>query len=278
MEGIWQNDAEFLPPRVKDKQGIFEYAVDQAKSTNLHDAGMILGLAINGLHLFTDGNGRTSRIIYTLFANGYNASPEDQEVMAGLMSGEARGDLDVSFSDSIEYTAEKAIVRQQYGVDFSSFDTPKRFLSDNVPFVGEWKPQLIESSGDLVPVTRNEICDLLNERETIQRAAGVFAARHPEVMTEDVLLRFTPDKSRNPHTAIALDTLMPRLTQLHYQELADIAYDIKREALKYVITSIAHPETATLKSDQGPMSFRDFFVEDSRTHAARRLTDKPTSE
>ena len=55
-----------LVPKHEDKEGLLEYAYDAAAELEREDISIMLPAVINAVHLFEDGNGRTSRVIHTL--------------------------------------------------------------------------------------------------------------------------------------------------------------------------------------------------------------------
>ncbi len=55
-----------LPPREEDKDEILKFALALSKDLDAKDNSYMLSAVINALHMFNDGNGRTSRIIYLL--------------------------------------------------------------------------------------------------------------------------------------------------------------------------------------------------------------------
>lgn len=65
-------DQTQILPAPEDKEALLAYVLAVAQSTDDIEAKtMILGFGINAVHPFKDGNGRTSRLIYTLFAHDY---------------------------------------------------------------------------------------------------------------------------------------------------------------------------------------------------------------
>lgn len=72
-----------MPPEPEDKQPLLEAALNGAKQVlskeddpnkGLEDASLIFSGAINYIHPFEDGNGRTSRIVGFLTKEGYDGS------------------------------------------------------------------------------------------------------------------------------------------------------------------------------------------------------------
>ena len=63
--------ADHTPPDQKDKQGLLDYALTTAQSLeSIQDAALLMAASINQIHIFADGNGRISRVIYAELAAG----------------------------------------------------------------------------------------------------------------------------------------------------------------------------------------------------------------
>lgn len=77
---------EYQPPQASDRvplMGKVFQAAQRAKDPE--DAAVILALSINAIHPYDDGNGRTSRLIYTLLQRGYNGTDEDKQYYAEIL-------------------------------------------------------------------------------------------------------------------------------------------------------------------------------------------------
>ena len=63
-----------LPPRHEDKGGLLNEAFEASMSLDVADNAYMLPAVINNLHLYNDGNGRTSRILHLLLQSKDKAS------------------------------------------------------------------------------------------------------------------------------------------------------------------------------------------------------------
>ncbi len=57
---------------------------------DVEQAATLLGLSLSMVHPFNDGNGRTSRILYSLLTHGYDGSSADRQYFTELSSHEGR--------------------------------------------------------------------------------------------------------------------------------------------------------------------------------------------
>ena len=101
-----------LPPREEDKEEILEFAFDSAKDLSREDDAYMIPAVVNALHMFNDGNGRTSRIIHLLL------SCKDKEEfnikLAKALSADGRFDSPDINPGLIEDEIEKHILQRDY--------------------------------------------------------------------------------------------------------------------------------------------------------------------
>ncbi len=64
------DDVSYIPPQASDKRGLLEKSFEQAKTLPEKDAGLLLYFALQAIHPFVDGNGRTGRLLYLLLEKG----------------------------------------------------------------------------------------------------------------------------------------------------------------------------------------------------------------
>ncbi len=58
-----------LPPKEEDKTELLEFAFNSAKDLSRGDNAYMIPVVVNALHMFNDGNGRTSRVIHLLLVS-----------------------------------------------------------------------------------------------------------------------------------------------------------------------------------------------------------------
>lgn len=76
----------YLPPNRIFREDFLESAFTKSQSISDPEiAGLTLGLSINAIHYFEDGNGRIARMAYALLKRGYNGSEEDQNYYSQLL-------------------------------------------------------------------------------------------------------------------------------------------------------------------------------------------------
>jgi Fic/DOC family len=83
---LFGKNIEHQPPRQSDRGPLMQAAFEVAQNaTTPEDAALLLGLCINAIHPYEDGNGRTSRLVYMLLQHGYNGTPSDIALYSSLL-------------------------------------------------------------------------------------------------------------------------------------------------------------------------------------------------
>lgn len=76
----------YLPPYSEFRVPLFYEAFKKAQSIeDPKTAGLTLSFAINIIHPYNDGNGRTGRVIYSLLSRGYSGSDEDKKYYSEIL-------------------------------------------------------------------------------------------------------------------------------------------------------------------------------------------------
>lgn len=77
---------EYQPPLKQFREELLKKTFEKAQSIdNPEVAGLTLGMAINAIHYYDDGNGRTGRMLYALLAKGYDGSAESKKYYSDLL-------------------------------------------------------------------------------------------------------------------------------------------------------------------------------------------------
>lgn len=84
--GLMGAEVEYRPPHQSFRDRLLKMAFEKAQSVDEPEmAGLTLGLSINAIHYFADGNGRTARMAYALLSKGYDGSPEAQDYYSSML-------------------------------------------------------------------------------------------------------------------------------------------------------------------------------------------------
>jgi len=83
-EGVDGLIVEHQPPEQKDKESLLKYMLETAqKLDNIQDVALLVGAGITQIHPFIDGNGRTSRLLYTNLSAGIDFFKKNEDEILG---------------------------------------------------------------------------------------------------------------------------------------------------------------------------------------------------
>ncbi len=148
-------EVEYRPPHKDFRDQLLKMAFEKAQSVDSPEAAALtLGLSINAIHYFDDGNGRTARMAYTLLSRGYDGSRKDQEYYSSLLEN-TKGREVVNPNPAVSGIDKKirsemfTRIQKKSGYSEAFGDNPPTYVYDGYPdtFAGEYSPQKI-AAGD----------------------------------------------------------------------------------------------------------------------------------
>lgn len=117
---------EYLPPHQEDKDLLLQKAFEGAKKLPRKDAGLLLYYALQAVHPFSDGNGRTGRLLHTLLEkNDSGADVTSDELEELLIHDGDTGSGRESFANKIKQPEDVyeiinyLIATDEFGIDFT---------------------------------------------------------------------------------------------------------------------------------------------------------------
>lgn len=98
----------YATPDFEEKNELLYELFEKTKElNNVSDIATLIGISINAIHPFADGNGRTSRLFYKLIHDGYDKSEPQKEKISQILKTEGRGKIDLSPMHIREYIISK---------------------------------------------------------------------------------------------------------------------------------------------------------------------------
>lgn len=240
---------KYIPPEASDRRGLMQECFEQAKKMpDLERAATLLGIGINAIHPFQDGNGRTSRFVYSLLAHGYNGSPADQVYYNEILrENKGRKLVDLDPSDpglSIAYSffvAEMNGLAEEYsyGADdktphiYGGYKDPMMALADR-------KPE------DL----------LVNEGVSSGARAKLYALTLEEYFGDAVFFKFLLERGdvknyitqRQHGDTIDLDALVPVLSTADIDKMMHMQNELKIDYVHSIIEAFADQDSSVADS------------------------------
>jgi len=153
-------EVEYRPPLKDFRDALLKMAFEKAQSVeDPETAALTLGLSINAIHYFEDGNGRTARMAYALLSKGYSGSQVDQSYYSSLLENTKGRDVinpnpAASGVDKKIRSEMCAKVQKESGFAEAFGDKPPTYVYDGYPnaFAGEYSPDKI-AAGDEINAT-----------------------------------------------------------------------------------------------------------------------------
>lgn len=240
-----------LVPRHEDKTELLKYAYDNIEKINKDEIKYLIPAVINAVHLSSDGNGRTSRIIYQLLER--HASKSDFERSLKLSLGQhGRYDSPDINPGLIGPDVEK-IVLKKHGWDFpeNKYPVGPGVLSEGK---GISAPEIRKLDKD------HESYALAKKCLDIYRDDPLYVLNAIRSLLGDERLKtFITDK----YTLCKISPLkmIDQLTADEWQQIIDSYYQLKKEHVKTIIDSFVTPDSFS-PYDQKGISLKDYFIQE----------------
>lgn len=238
-------------PRHEDKDGLLQEAYESLKNISLEDRAYLLPAMVNEVHLFNDGNGRTSRVLHTLLSS-FDSAESFEKALATAVGEDGRFNS-ADFDPSIIAADREKIVLMRHGI---------RFEDD-----GKFSPIAPDEMRGFFAVTEKpstpdgkKLMDMRNDD-----SAYVFTATY-EFLKEKGLLE--DSKVSNEYGDFLSPIKMEHvLSKDDWKEIFERYYSIKREHSRLLIDAFVEP--AKYKNLEGTMNLGDYFKNKVRTRLER---------
>ncbi|MFA4845047.1 MAG: Fic family protein [Patescibacteria group bacterium] len=228
LQGFSESD---VPPREADKRPLFEQTFNAIKQMNqegraLEDIALLAGASINAIHAYEDANGRTSRLVYTLLASGYQE--QDKTRLNTLLGEDGRESLDVSPSFVYRY------LNDTVGAELGIADATKNTQHVTTTFYEGRSVDLGFDSG--VPEENREAI-----RQMLRGDGGfAFLAFYLFFASASREKEFVTDYPK--HSSIRVDVLLPTMSPEQVTNIIESYWRLKKRRVELLIDCIQHPQ------------------------------------
>lgn len=273
--GLTGNEISYLPPAAEEKENLMRETFDSLKTiTNNEDRGLLIYYALQAIHPYSDGNGRTGRLLHELISSeGKELTRDklselldhDKEGHAGTGEGRDSFAKKVLEAKRAYYYINREVAKEILGDDFFK-EFGKIYYSGyvgigNVPKDIEISPEertlaeKIIREGDVAnfPFRGMAILKLLQENGKLSeyQFIGTRPTGANEVVPEDVGKQFL---------GIDNDKFEAELTAEDTKRLIEIHKDIKNRFIRTMIDIFNNPDNHLLKTKDGKdVQIKDVF-------------------
>jgi hypothetical protein len=240
-------------PRHADKKDILTKTWRTAKEMNasgrnLEDIGMLLGSLLVEIHPYADGNGRTSRLIYSMVKDGISADKEEK--LVALLGEDGRDELDMALS--------KFYINDLFEVKYGRLNENLNTYKIDGVFVDDKSTpfgKLTFPEGTNENVKENIIQAGRNDTSIFIAALFTFSQQHPDLGIESFTKIFGERK------ILLLQNLFFVLTKEQVEKLCEFYWGIKKKYTEDMIDIFSNPDKPEYKIQEGDKEIRmiDYF-------------------
>lgn len=231
-------------PNHDDKEKILKEVFDVIDKVKREELPFLIPAAVNAVHLFADGNGRTSRVLHLLLTKFDNF----EDFLRGLESAvgiDGRYETRDINPGIVRVDIEK-IILIRHGFQFENNS--------------DWSPILPEGFAGLFDADKN-----VNSKNA-QHFLGLIRADHSEcfisardflqdrgILIENVIKRKGGQK-------LSLEKMDKNLTDADWEEIFTRYYALKKEHVEVLMESFVNPDA--YKCLDGSMNLKDYFIKE----------------
>ena len=233
----------FLMPKYEDKEILLKEAFDSIDKIKPGDEAYLLPAVVNAVHLFPDGNGRTSRILHTLLKSKSNEEFIQNLKLAVDYDGRFKS---ADISAGFVYAEIEKIILMKHGMKFEDNKSFSAIMPDG-------RTGLI-ARGEK-PKTQKAI-KFMSLCDTDMSYCFISAS---EYLKEISIFEKVFDK-KLPLFIVSAEKMVQELTEDDWDEIIKRYYLLKKEHVEVLIDIFIKPEA--YKNLDGSMNLRDYFIQE----------------
>ena len=233
--------------RQEDKEPLLKEVYEAAQHISKEDVKYLLPAALNAVHLFADGNGRTSRVLHLLLRD----HPSEEECLSKMrtaLSEDGRFDsFDVS--PGLIHNEIESIVMHKHGWTFDAEGGPLS-LGPIQSGIATIEIRTLDRTHPHAELAQ-EILDLYKED-----VRYVLTALR-ETLGDEKVINLSSNYINVPR--VSPKKLLENLSEKEWINVFDAFYQFKKEHVEYLIRIFTEPEK--YKVADGSQTLRDYFIE-----------------
>lgn len=241
-------------PRHSDKEQLLKYAYESLPNIKKEDVRYMLPAVINAVHLFADGNGRTSRIVHQLFSDYKSEGEFLAETQKALEEDGRYETLDIN-PGLITLETERIVLKNNgwtfSGDGFSDgklFSKRTRLASAEIDDILKDNIEIPAPAEDFLRFQDNDGIYVLTSIYSLFGNDGVSKFLINEHDKASVMNFISPRK------------MVELLTEEEWQKLVDIFYKLKSEEVRALIDIFKDPIKYKTKVNGEEVAIKDVLI------------------
>jgi len=245
-----------IVPKHEDKEGILKYAYQSIPEVNKDELKYMLPVVVNAVHLFADGNGRTSRILNLLLSEHLSEQDflEKARVALGKFGRVESPDINPGLIDDFELTD---VILKKHGWTFND-EEPKKTLGP----IGDTVRVALGFSGQ--KSYKSESSKNLAEKFfKLARGSGsqFFGMTSIYMLLGDKGIKpLLSEYGENKRKAISEQKMADILTDEEWEELINNWWQLKKEEVESLVDIFRKPEEYRAVWENKVMPIKDIFI------------------
>lgn len=241
-----------IVPRHSDKEELLKYAYDTIPEIEKNDVKYLIPAMINAVHLFVDGNGRTSRILHQLLARHGSEKDFLDKVKTAL--GELGRYETPDINPAIIITELELMVLENHGWVFQEPFVEGQVGDYNFGFLSVEKHHL----------KREELSDKAKDFFWLQDNAQFYALTAISMtFTKDRVMEISVEEFNGnplPFPMVSPVKMVEKLTEDEWQTLIDNFYQLKKEETRNLVDAFREPDKYPTRLEKETSTIKDYFV------------------
>lgn len=246
----------YVPPFHEDKEPLLKEAFTKAKgSGDIKNTALLISVAVNAIHPFADGNGRTSRLVYRLIGEGYRGSEEEKAKLSKILGEKGRVGLDIE-PTIIEAQILNIVKKEETGLDSANPNDP----------MGMWDEDRngeLKFKGDVSKEDESHFGEMAGTRKDAMLSPYGLIAIYKYLkdagrLDKKYFKTFFKDDGEPVRTRMLTNIVAEDLTSKDIKGIADVYWDIKRKYIRKLVDVISNPEEYP-SDDKSGGTLKDYF-------------------
>ncbi len=235
-------------PRHEDKENLLQYAYEKSQNIDKEDLKYLLPSVINAVHLFADGNGRTSRIIHLLLRDYQNKEEFESELQKALGRFGRNDSFDIN-PGIIGFELEQEVLKN-HGWVYDE-ENPQGILGPIKTGIASTETRELDKENPSYR-SAHRVLDLYSGN-----GRYILTAIYMELgeKVQDVISEYSERKVQR----ISPNKMLEILTTEQWEKIHNNFYNLKKEQVETLVDIFVDPGKYPTASD-GKENLRDLFV------------------